>query len=285
MGENSGIAWTDHTFNPWIGCTKVGPGCDHCYAEAYDNRFSGGAHWGTKAPRRRTNIQNWNRVRRWNLEAAIAGIRPRVFCASLADVFDNEVPPGWREDLWKLIDETPYLDWILVTKRVGNVSRMAPDTFFPSNVILLATIVDQPEADRDLNKLVDLKKRGIVRKIGVSYEPALGPVDWSPWLRDLDWLIVGGESSQNGAEARMFMLEWAENSIELCRSAGVPIFIKQLGSTPAAEVGSYFWFAKDHIMDRAAADPSEWPEELRVRQFPVIGGKTSSSEMETVNGR
>lgn len=295
MGENSGIAWTDHTFNPWIGCMKISSGCDHCYAEAWDERFNEGGHWGTGAPRRRTSIQNWNKVRRWEREAAASGTRPRVFCASLADVFDNEVPDNWRSDLWQLIAETPHLDWILVTKRIGNVARMAPAGGFGRGVILLVTIVNQPEANRDVPKLLALKRDGIIRLAGVSYEPALGLVDWCNIDEDassidalggsmfcegrnepvqfpaLDWLIVGGESSQGGARARLFDVAWARSSIEQCRSAGVPVFVKQMGSFAMAT----FAPGCDHFLhheDRAGADPSEWPADLRVRQFPVIGG-------------
>lgn len=275
MAENSGIAWTTHTFNPWIGCTKVGPGCDHCYAEAWNHRFDGGANWGPGAPRRRTKPQNWSKVRKWQRDWRTAierGEKPepvRVFCASLADVFDNEVPQSWRDDLWGLIEECPDLDWIMVTKRVGNVGKMAPrwGCGFGTNVIVLSTIVNQAEADRDLDKLVRLKVDGIARHVGVSYEPALGPVDWLPWIAarlGLDWIIVGGESTQGGAEARGFELDWAYSTIEQCRGYRVPVFMKQLGS----RAGSYGFAYK--TADRAGADPSEWPADLRVREFPTL---------------
>jgi protein gp37 len=113
MAEQSKIEWTDHTFNPWEGCQRVAPECDHCYAENRDQRFTGGIHWGPKAPRRRTSAQNWNKPRRWNAQAeafrATHGRRQRVFCASLADVFDNAVDTSWREDLWALIRECDQL--------------------------------------------------------------------------------------------------------------------------------------------------------------------------------
>lgn len=79
MGEFSGIEWTNHTFNPWIGCTRVSPACDHCYAEAWDRRYEGGQHWGAKAPRRRTSASSWAQPIKWNKQAAAAGIRLRVF--------------------------------------------------------------------------------------------------------------------------------------------------------------------------------------------------------------
>lgn len=273
MAENSNIAWCHHTHNEWIGCSPVGPGCDHCYAEAWDRRFDPegvARHWGPGAPRRLTSAQNRNRPLRWQRDrrAAIeAGLNPaplRVFGGSLMDPFDNEAPEGGREGLWNTIARSPDLDWILVTKRVGNVAKMAPVDGFGSNVIILSTIVNQDEADRDLYKLRALKNNDIVRKIGVSYEPALGPVDWSPWIADLDWLIVGAESSQGGALGRDFYIDWARSSIAQCRAASVPVFVKQLGRWP---IGLDPAWAVPPLVDRAGADPDEWPEDLRVRQF------------------
>ena len=117
MSENTSIEWVDHTFNPWEGCQKVSPGCDHCYAETRNARFAGGTaiNWGPGAPRRRTSAANWKKPIAWNSAAAnfmaAHGRRQRVFCASLANVFDNEVDPAWRVDLLdKLIAKTPHLD-------------------------------------------------------------------------------------------------------------------------------------------------------------------------------
>jgi protein gp37 len=273
VGDVTGIAWTTSTFNPWIGCTKVGPGCDHCYAEAWDQRFDGGAHWGPGAPRRRTNLQNWNKPRRWQRlrrEALERGEDPpphRVFCASLADVFDNEVPAEWRADLWRLIAECPDLEWQLVTKRLPNVATMAPAGGFPANVIIIATIVNQDEADRDVPRLVRLPARGVAKWVGVSYEPALGWVDWRPWIQHLDWIIVGGESAQGGAAARLFDLRWARFTIGQCDVVGTPVFVKQLGAY-AVDGDTGFPFK---TTDPAGADPAEWPERLRIREFPRMG--------------
>ena len=125
MGENSKIEWCDHTWNPWIGCTKVSPGCDHCYAESYATRY-GKTVWGPGQPRQLTSDANWKKPLKWNHEAMLTGTRPRVFCASLAEVFDNEVNPAWRERLWAFIQATPNLDWLLLTKRIGNVAKMLP---------------------------------------------------------------------------------------------------------------------------------------------------------------
>lgn len=191
MSEQTNIEWADSTFNPWIGCTKVGPGCDHCYASTMDARkvFKGVTHWGPGVERMRTSDSNWNLPLKWNDEHdaffAKHGRRRRVFCASLADVFDNEVIPSWRADLMMLIDTTPNLDWLLVTKRIGNAKVMLQDasdllepvhrrlTFPLPNLWLGATVVNQAEADRDIPKL--LKTPAAIRFL--SMEPLLGAVD------------------------------------------------------------------------------------------------------------
>lgn len=196
MAENTKIEWADHTFNPWEGCQKVGPGCDHCYAETRNARFAGGTaiNWGPGAPRRRTSDANWRMPLKWNREAERTGVRPRVFCASLADVFDNEVDPAWRADLFRLIADTRNLDWLLLTKRVGNVMKMANEVADmprlgshtghliahqwrngspPKNVWLGATVVNQEEADRDIPKLLAVP----AAKRFLSIEPLLGAID------------------------------------------------------------------------------------------------------------
>jgi Bacteriophage protein gp37 len=259
MSENSKIEWTDHTFNPWEGCQKVSPGCDHCYAEARNARFAGGTaiNWGPGAPRRRTSPANWRKPLQWNAAhaefLAAHGRRQRVFCASLADVFDNAVDPQWRADLFDLIEKTPNLDWLLLTKRIGNVLSMTSQTAqyrfdlecleaprLPENVWLGATIVNQEEADRDIPKLIDTPAR--VRFL--SMEPLLGEVDISEWLSfwcedcndthtsgiagftGLNWVIVGGES---GPGARPMHLEWTRSLRDQCAAAGVPFLFKQHG--------------------------------------------------------
>lgn len=184
MAENSAIEWTDHTFNPWIGCTKVSPGCDHCYAARQDG-FRRWTPEGWGGPRKRT--KTWGDPPKWNAQAEREGRRYRVFCASLADVFDNEVDPAWRADLFSLILATPNLDWLLLTKRIGNVLPMmgrdlvaGSDAHLPlidmmplPNVWIGATVVNQAEADRDVPKLLQVPAR--VRFL--SIEPMLGPID------------------------------------------------------------------------------------------------------------
>lgn len=250
MAENSGIEWTTHTFNPWWGCTRVGPGCDHCYAENFDKRV-GGDHWGPGAPRRLVN--DWSKPRKWNREAQKTGIRPWVFCASMADVFDNEVPTEWRDRLWGLVRECRDLRWQFVTKRIGNVAKMLPADWpeaFP-HCGLLSTVVDQAEADRDIPKLLTTPAAWR----GLSMEPLLGEVDLTristmrfrgaevlnsltgelqgmfgdvcgTALPRLNWVIVGGES---GHDARPLNPWWVRSLRDQCAAAGVPFFFKQWG--------------------------------------------------------
>lgn len=204
MAENSKIEWTDHTFNPWMGCTKVSPACDNCYAEALMDTRYGQVRWGFGEPRRRTSASTWATPRKWNRKAEKDGARPFVFCSSLADVFDNEVPDEWRADLFALIEATPNLIWLLLTKRIGNVERMV--THLPRNVALGATMANQAEYDRDRIKLFDAAHTlGALFTFG-SFEPLLGPVILDRFAPD--WIIVGGESGQR---ARPMPLDWAHS--------------------------------------------------------------------------
>ena len=245
MSENTKIEWATHTFNPWEGCQKVGPGCDNCYAESRNARFAGGKaiNWGPGAPRRRTSVANWRKPLAWNAnhDAYFAehGHRQRVFCASLADVFDNQVPDQWRTDLFELILATPNLDWLVLTKRIGNVGNMLPvpfdfDKHYP-NVWLGATIVNQQEADRDIPKLLAVP----AAKRFLSIEPLLQSVNLDRWLEPagldtdlglsnpgIDWVIVGGES---GPGARPMHPDWARDLRDQCQAAGVPFLFKQWG--------------------------------------------------------
>jgi protein gp37 len=238
MAENTAISWCDHTLNPWIGCTKVSPACDHCYAERDNGRRKWVEGWGPGVPRKRTSTSNWQLPRRWDrqyleqLQDFEEGMRtlpphhPRVFCASLADVFDNEVLQQWRDDLWKLIDETPNLRWILLTKRVGNVPKMlnlARGWPFP-NAGLMATIVDQEEWDRDYHKLADLKKMYLIPWIGISAEPLLGSI----YIGDArpDWIITGGES---GSQRRALNMDHVRDLRDQCARNGVTFHHKQNG--------------------------------------------------------
>lgn len=239
MAENSKIEWTDHTFNPWIGCQAVSPdGCKNCYAEALVQRFG-----DDFSQRRRTSAANWKLPLKWNAQAEREGRRYRVFCASLADVFDNEVPVQWRRDLFDLIEATPHLDWLLLTKRIGNARRLYGEAFldsarpWPENVWLGATVVNQGEADRDIPKLLTVPAR--VRFL--SIEPMMGPISLDAWPlygEDeqplLHWVICGGES---GPHARPMHPDWARSLRDQCAASGVAFLFKQWGEwTPGVNV-------------------------------------------------
>lgn len=237
MSEKSEISWTDATFNPWWGCAKVSPACDHCYAERDSKRFAAGkVLWGVNAERREFGDKHWNDPLRWaRTMPAKLGRRPRVFCASMADVFDKNAPDGARDRLWKLIEATPELDWLLLTKRIGNAKSMLPDNWGDgyANVVLGSTVIDQEEADRDVPKLLATP----ARRRFLSIEPMLGPIDltkmralglhgFGMFERGVDWVIVGGES---GAGARAMDRKWARDIRDQCADAGVPFHFKQWG--------------------------------------------------------
>ncbi|MBR9800577.1 DUF5131 family protein [bacterium] len=282
MAENSGIEWTDHTFNPWRGCSKVSAGTRIVASEA-----------------------QWKKPLQWNEQAKKAGTRARVFCASLADVFEDWNGPirnakgeslatfggGYRpaltgddfclltmndvrRRLFSLIDETPWLDWILVTKRPENIRKFwtardcdtcggfgvvqtwcgnvatslqqtaddcpecsVIDMEFRPNVWLLTSVENQEQADKRIPEL--LKCRDLSPVLGLSCEPLLGPVDLfgkfeHEWL--LDWIIAGGESGPN---ARPMHPDWARSLRDQCQAAGVPYFFKQWGEWLPVGSGSY----------------------------------------------
>lgn len=264
MTENSKIEWTDHTFNPWIGCTKVSPACDNCYAEAWNKRFKCD-NWGPHADRRRT--KTWGNPVKWNKQAMANNTRYRVFCASLADVFDNHksILPEWRAELWKLIKETPYLDWLLLTKRPQNIEKYLPDDWHGGyeNVWLGTTVESQEEADRRIPHLLNI----MCEKRFLSCEPLLGPVDlnrihekytdtfglhiqswesclngerfdiWSdgpqPGYPKIHWVITGGES---GINHRPDNIEWYRSLRDQCAETNTPFLFKQWGGKNQAQI-------------------------------------------------
>lgn len=246
MGKDTKIAWCDDTFNPFIGCTEVSTGCDSCYARILDARhkWGGETHWGPGVPRMRTSASNWDQPHKWNRQAEISGKRRFVFCASLADVFDNEVPNAWRTDLWALIQETPYLTWLLLTKRIGNAAKMVPPhwlTAVRANVWIGASVVNQEEADRDIPKLLATP----AAKRFISYEPVLGAVKLDPeWILPwhavpapkINWVIIGAES---GSRRRTMDMAHARAVIAQCKAAGVPVFVKQDGGSFPGNQGRF----------------------------------------------
>lgn len=333
MGRNSEIEWLNggHTASPWYGCSHVHAGCDNCYAEALAKRNPATLGiWGDEGTRVKSKSFIAN-LRKWNAEARAAGRIDSVF-PSLCDPFEDrpELAP-WRQEMFEVIDECESLRLLLLTKRPENVLRMWPlkncigrmcnlkyptgitcadgecdveshvRPSFRNNVWLLTSVSDQETADKAIPEL--LKCRDLVPVLGVSYEPALGPVDfetirdpnrfpgcaffdvlrgrmiheddgyqWTPEHGHLDWIIVGGES---GSNARPFNVEWARSTIRQCKDAGVACFIKQMGREASMDNGigppaermyrGAYWRFKD----KKGGDWAEWPEELRVREFPA----------------
>lgn len=319
MAENSLIGWTDHTFNPWEGCTKVSPGCSNCYAEERAKRF-GSAEWGPNGTRRVKAESGWKEPLKWQREAVACNVRPRVFCASLADVFEdwqggmvasNGVQAWRRGDgswttsdhypdtvaltmndvrarLFRLIDATPNLDWLLLTKRPENFARFLPPSSSSlvefaddgpvgvrRNVWLGVTVENQEQADKRIPLLLSTPAK--LRFLSV--EPMLGPVNLGrhmnskrgyfagvkelescgkvyPKRADIDWVIIGGES---GANARPFEPALALDLMGQCEAAGVPVFVKQMGTRPQLLT----------LRHKKGEDWDEWPALFRVREFPT----------------
>lgn len=266
MGENTKIEWAHHTFNAWEGCTKVSDGCKFCYAEARSERFHS-VQWGPLGKRRRTSESNWKQPMRWNRKASDLGIRYRVFCSSLADVFEDKPNQPemdeWRRDLFHMIGQTRNLDWLLLTKRPENVERKIvkatgryADAWLTDckNVWIGTSVENQEQADKRIPEL--LKIPASVRFL--SMEPLLGPVDLSMWLHDtpedddgapypgvIDWVIVGGES---GTHARPMHPDWVRSIRDQCQAAGVPFLFKQWGEWQESSHFAYVDGASKTVM-------------------------------------
>jgi protein gp37 len=228
MAKNSHIEWTNHTFNPWWGCHKISPACDNCYAEKWAKRV-GQTIWGQEAPRRFFGEAHWREPVKWDKAAAAVGMRARVFCSSMADVFeDREDLNQERVRLWHLIHQTPNLDWLLLTKRPQHILSLTPwAEDWPSNVWIGTSIENQRLAELRLPHLLSIP--ATVRFL--SCEPLLGPLDLSSWFNrssyePIDWIIVGGES---GARSRPMHPDWAVGLLHQCLRAEVPFHFKQWG--------------------------------------------------------
>jgi protein gp37 len=221
MGEKTSISWTDHTFNPWHGCTRVSPGCVNCYAETFDKRV-GGDHWGPGKPRREFGIKHWNEPLKWDAKAAAGEFGRKVFCASMADIFDVEAPEGQRERLWELIRGTPNLIWQLLTKRVEGYEAMPLDILENFSVWKGFTAEDQERYDERWHQM----KRwpGIT---WCSYEPAIGPLTTFKVWHKPNWFVFGGES---GNGRRPCEEAWARNLLKECRDRNIPFFMKQMSA-------------------------------------------------------
>lgn len=286
MSENSKIEWTDHTFNPWWGCMKVSEGCKNCYAETLDNRWKGG-HWGPGSDRREMSEPYWAQPLKWNAAAERGGKTARVFCASMADVFEDHAEVvNQRRRLFDLIEHTPALIWQLLTKRPENVLRFVPMRWldsFPANVWVGTSVENQKAANDRIPHL--LKVPASVRFL--SCEPLLGPLDlmcpaslWPsgppmccsgrdcgcmgmptepPLISGIGWVIAGGES---GPKARPMHPDWVRSLRDQCAATQTPFFFKQWGE----------WYP---FYDRDTDDP-DWKniprESSRTRRLNIEGG-------------
>ena len=221
MGATTAIEWTQHTFNPWWGCTKVSAGCTNCYAETLAKRY-GHDVWGRRR-RRILSEAHWREPLKWNALAEAEGRPHRVFCASMADVFDEDAPADEQARLWPLIDATPWLHWQVLTKRPHRILDVVPDNWRrtpPANV-WWGTSVESPQVLDRVRALVKVPAE--IRFL--SIEPLLERIPRLP-LRGINWVIVGGES---GPRARPMDPDWVRQLRDRCVSAGVPFFFKQWG--------------------------------------------------------
>lgn len=319
MGENTKIEWTatylddgtvipGNTFNPWIGCTKVSDGCKNCYAEHLMDHRWGKVQWGPQGTRQRTSADMWKQPLKWNEKAMRGGYRAKVFCASLADVFEDrdELKP-WRADLLHLIVQTPHLDWLLLTKRPENVNRLIEEAtgfsessmWFPAvgdHVWIGTSVENQEMANKRIPHLLQVP--AAVRFL--SCEPLLGPIDLGRaigcgyycdevvghvnhpfWTRGIaspiHWVIVGGES---GPGARPMHPDWARSLRDQCNAAGVAYFFKQWGEwypnrTGIIEGATTTAIMGDTVVHRVGKkaagrllDGREWSEFPRTEAMP-----------------
>jgi protein gp37 len=272
MAKNSSIEWTHHTFNPWWGCVKVSPACKHCYAEAWAKRV-GLDLWGPKSPRRFFGEAHWREPLKWNREAEREGQRRRVFCASMADVFETRAELNdWRERLWALIAQTPMLDWLLLTKRPEKIGRCVSwGRSWPHNVWLGTTAENQRWLDK---RVPELLRYGGAAVLFISAEPLLGFLDARAYLpaagkagRSLDWVIAGGES---GSKARPMNPEWARDLRDQCRSSGAKFHFKQWGH----------WSPEDLNVDREHRRVEMLDREGRPIVLVRLGKKASGRSLD-----
>jgi len=330
MSEKSKIAWTDSTLNFWEGCTKVSAGCQHCYAEARDKRFTGGKLWGKGAPRRKSKSAVKDAIKfnklPWICTTCGAAMseqsddcinsingtpggcagevqrRRRIFSLSLGDWLDDEVPIEWLAEMLDTIRQCGDVDWLLCTKRPElweTRLHSARDKCFygarpwvqswldgeaPANVMVLTSVENQEAADERIPALIRIP----AWRRGLSMEPLLGPVDlthieadeslgqtynaltgYGTWNKDkqanpIDWVIIGGES---GDKARPCNVDWIRNIVAQCKSASVPVFVKQLGAQWVVQIHDDERDFKMKVLDKKGGDIAEWPADLQVREF------------------
>lgn len=252
MSEKTGITWCDSTFNGWWGCTEVTKGCDKCYARVQAAMYKH-MTWGKDAPRIRTSESNWKEPIKWDRKAREEARMHKVFAFSMADIWDQEVPNEWRQEFFNLTYRTTNTWWLMLTKR----PQHAKEGGYNSNHTWIGTSLTG-NSDIGMASVI-CKAPGIVH--WVSYEPALEPLDMGKMPSEITWYVVGGES---GPDARPFNIEWARDLIEQGKRYKKAVFVKQLGSKP------FFAGIPWPTSDSHGKIMSEWPEDLRVQEFPVL---------------
>lgn len=273
MAWDSNIAWCHHTFNPWIGCAKVGPDCQNCYAEQLMDARFGRVKWGVGGTRRRTSIHYWQKPFGWDRLAEKHRTRFLVFGDSLCDVLEDRPELAqWRADYFRLIQDTPNLTWLLLTKRPENWG-LIPESWFPfppANVWFGLSAGDTDTYRARAGTFQDYFDQFNVRFLSV--EPMIGDLalidgdELSFW----DWVVVGGESDQS-RPGREFNPDWGRDLLAKCKDQSIPFFMKQMGSHWARQKGLEPWPGSGTVFgggDRAGSDPTWWPNDLLVRQFP-----------------
>lgn len=272
--KDTKIEWCDHTWNPWWGCQRVSPGCEHCYAETMAKRY-GHQVWGpAKTTGRRAMSEDyWKQPAKWNKAAQEAGKPARVFCSSMADVFEaNPALTEWKGRLFELIQETPWLTWLLLTKRPENIENMIPYRWVEerqNNVWFGFSAENQEYFEHRWQAAKYMARRGYI--VFISCEPLLGPINLNPWQGADNylgfrrgWVIAGGES---GPGARPAQVEWFRNLRRQCESSNTPFFMKQMGAVWARDC-SYASRSVAAWGDPKGHDMQYWPNDLRVREFP-----------------
>jgi protein gp37 len=285
MSETT-IEWAHYTFNPWSGCAKVSPGCKHCYAAALPPRMRRGAEWGEGRARMPASETYWLQPLAWARKAEAEGVRRRVFCASTADVFEDrpDLDP-WREQLWRLIGDTPQLDWLLLTKRPERMARWAAEHGWPANAWAGTSVENQAAADERVPHLLKVPAR--VRFL--SCEPLLGPVQLGITAGDgrfsffdyglgetvghVEWIIVGGES---GRHARPMHPDWVRGLRDQAAAAGVPFLFKQWGEWIADSQANGVIVDAAMIRDQVRID---WAQDLVAS---LVGKKLTGRRLDGV---
>ena len=303
MAEWTKIGWCDMTFNLWIGCEEVSEGCRYCYAKRDARKYWPTMDlWGKGSSRKSLSEGYWRKLFSWNKKAESLGRPLTVFVGSMCDIMEihsnekiNQFMNSNRKRLYTAIEQTPNLIYLLLTKRPENYEKLLPREWtsagyadiynklpegapIPSNVWLGCTMENQKNFDQRMPVMEWIARQFHAAGMFLSLEPLLGPINTTDWLypniendedhyienRVPDWIIVGGESGEFG-KARMMEIDYARRIIEDCKEAEVPVYFKQTGSA----------FAKYHQLNSdTGKDISEWPETLRIQQFPEIFGRS-----------